>query len=133
VNIWQSYKQKRDCLVHSSSVSIVCVGKARKMHETITTLLLVTLPYIHQLIFFTRILSNKPFLIWLLTTLPHLKYVTTLPYNFLSIACFADIKLNVSQASVATDARCGGMFNIHLAASLLRNLSVEKFCKLAKI
>jgi len=26
-------------------------------------------------------LSNKPFLVWLLTTPPHLKYVTTLPCN----------------------------------------------------
>jgi len=39
--------------------------------------------------------------------------------------CFADI--NVSQGSVATCARCGGMFNIHLTANLLTNLAVKKF------
>jgi len=47
------------------------------------------------------------------------------------MACFADI--NVSQGSVATYARCGGMFNIHLTANLLRNLAVKKFGKSVKI
>jgi len=37
------------------------------------------------------------------------------------MACFADI--NVSQGSVATYARCGGIFDIHLTA----NLPVQKF------
>jgi len=50
--------------------------------------------------FFTHRLSNKPFLIRLLTTPPRLKYVATLPCNLLLMACFADI--NVSQGSVAT-------------------------------
>jgi len=68
----------------------------------------------------THRLSNKPFLIWLLTTPLHLKYVATLPCN-----CFADI--NDSQGSVATRARCGGILNIHL------NLAVKKILKLAKI
>ena len=36
---------------------------------------------------FTDRLSNKPFLIWLLTTPPRLKYVATLPCNLLLIAC----------------------------------------------
>jgi len=62
--------------------------------------LAVTLPNIHQLKKFTRRLSNKPFLIWLLTTPPHLKYAATLPCNLSLRACFADI--NVSQGSVAT-------------------------------
>ena len=75
-------------------------------------------------IFFTHALSNKPFLILLLTAPPHLKYVATLPCNLSLLACFADI--NVSQGSVATYARCGGILNIHLSANLLRNLP-EKF------
>jgi len=33
-------------------------------------------------------LSNKPFLIWLLTTQPYLKYVATLPCNLSVTACF---------------------------------------------
>jgi len=41
------------------------------------------------------------------------------------MACFADI--NVSQGSVATYARCVGMFNVHLTANLLRNLLVKNF------
>jgi len=59
----------------------------------------------------TRRLSNKSFLIWLLTTPSHLKYVATLPCNLSLSACFADI--NASQGSVATYARCGGIFSTH--------------------
>jgi len=69
---------------------------------------------------FTHMLSNKPFLIWLLTTTPHLKYVGTLPCNLSLMACFVGI--NVSPGSVATYARCGGMFNIHLTANLLQGI-----------
>jgi len=42
-------------------------------------------------IFFADRLSNKPFLIWLLTPPPHLKYVATLPSvpcNLSLITCF---------------------------------------------
>jgi len=46
------------------------------------------------------------------------------------MACFADI--NVSQGSVAAYARCGGIFNIHLTANLLRNLPVKKILKSVK-
>jgi len=93
------------------------------VHET-TTLLLVTLPNIHRLKkFFTRTLSNKPFLIWLLTTPPHLKYVATLPCNLSLTARFAD--MNVSHGSIATSAKYGGIFNIHLTANLPRNLPVK--------
>ena len=95
------------------------------MHET-TTLLLVTLPNIHRFKkFFTHRLSNKPFLIWLLTTPPYLKYVATLPCNLSLMTCFVD--MNVSQGSVGTYARCGEIFNIRLTANLLWNLSVENF------
>ena len=69
------------------------------MHET-TTFLLVTLPNINKFKKITQSLSSNPFLIWLLTTPPHLKYVATLPCNLSLMACFADI--NVSQSSVAT-------------------------------
>ena len=40
------------------------------------------------------------------------------------MACFAYI--DVSQGSVATYARCGEIFDIHLTANLPRNLSVKK-------
>ena len=55
-------------------------------HET-TTFLFVTLPNVHRLIFFTRILSDKSFLIWFSTTSPQLKCVATLPCNLSLIAC----------------------------------------------
>jgi len=47
-----------------------------------------------------------------------------LPCNLSLMACFADI--NVSQGSVATRARCGGIFDIHLTSNLPRNLPVKK-------
>jgi len=46
------------------------------------------------------------------------------------MACFADI---VSQGSLATYARCGGIFNMHLTANLPRKLPVKKFCTSVKI
>jgi len=73
---------------------------------------------------FTDRHSNKSFQIWLLTTPPHLQYVATLPCNLSSMARFADI--NVSQGSVSTYARCGGILNIHLTTNLQRNLAVKK-------
>jgi len=80
---------------------------------------------ISQLKKFTDRLSNKPFLIWLLTTPPHLKYVATLPCNLSLMACFADI--NISQVCVATYARCGWIFYIHLTTNFSRNLPVKIF------
>jgi len=71
----------------------------------------------------THRLSNKPFLIWLLKTSPQLECVAALPCNSSLVACFADI--NVSQGSVATYARCDGIFDIHLTANLPRNLPVK--------
>jgi len=44
------------------------------------------------------------------------------------MACFANV--NVSQGSVATYARRGGLFNIHLTTDLQRNLTVEKVFKI---
>ena len=61
-------------------------------------------------------------LIWLLITPTHLKYAATLPCSLSLMACFADI---VSQGSVATYARCGGIFNMHLTANLPRKLPVN--------
>ena len=76
------------------------------------------------LIFSTLRLSNKPYLIWLLTTPLHLKYVATLPCNLSFLACFVDV--NVSQGSVATYARCGGIFNMHFGCKFTKEASSEK-------
>jgi len=73
--------------------------------------------------FFTHRLSNTPLLIWFSTTRPRLKYAATLPCNLSLMACFADI--NVSQGSVGTYARCGGIFSIHLTANLPGHLPVK--------
>jgi len=81
----------------------------------------------------THRLSNKPFLIWLLTTPTHLKYVATLPCNLSLMACFAGS--NVSQNSVATYmyARCCGILNMHLATHSPRNLPANKIFKSVQI
>jgi len=86
------------------SFSSVLARRAKCMRQPCSSLQLCQI--FTDLIFFTHRLSNKPFLIRLLTTPPHLKYVATLPCNLSLIACFADI--NVSRGSVATYARCGG-------------------------
>ena len=84
----------RPCSAYCAS----SVNNTKKVHETIT-FLLVTLPNIYRFRKkFTDRLINKPFLIWLLTTPPHLKYVVTLSYNLSLMSCFADI--NVSQGSI---------------------------------
>jgi len=101
VNISQSYKKERGCLVHFARLA-----KTKKVHETVT-LLLATLPNIYRFKKIGDTLKNNFFLIWLLTTPPHLQYVATLPCNLSLMGCFADIK--VSKGSVATYARCGGI------------------------
>jgi len=68
--------------------------------------------------------------LWFLTIPPHVKYVTTVPRNLpLITASLCDGRsfptFNVSQGSVATHVRCGGIFNKHLAANLLENLAVK--------
>jgi len=45
VNIWQSYKQERDCLMHFVRLATTLL-KDEKVHKS-TTFLLVTLPNIH--------------------------------------------------------------------------------------
>ena len=98
VNIWQSYKQERYCLVHFARLANIPLN-TKKVHETITFKLVVTFPNIHQFyFFFIHRLSNKPFLIWLLTTPLHLKYVATLRCDLSLMARFGDI--NVLQSSV---------------------------------
>jgi len=86
MNISQSYKQECGCVVHFVRLATTLL-KTKKVHET-TTFLLVTLRNIHRFaIFSTDRFGNKPFLIWLLTTPLHLKYVATLPCNLSLIVC----------------------------------------------
>ena len=73
VNIWQSYKQERGCVMHCAHLANTLPKGEESAHS-------------HRL-------SNKPFLICLLTTPPHLKYVATLPCNLSLMACFADLNV----------------------------------------
>jgi len=133
VNIWQSYKQERDCLVHFVRLANTLLEdweSARNNHVldcNFAKYSPISKNFFHS---FTHRLSSKPFLIWLLATPPHLECVARLPCNLSLIACFADINVYfVSRGSVATYAMCGGIFDIHLTANLPRNLPVKKFLK----
>ena len=104
--IFGSYKQERGCLTHFARLASTLLKdeeSARNNHVHACKL-----PNIYN--------SNKPFLIWLLTSPPHLQYVATLPCNLSLTACFAEI--NFSHGSVATYTRCGGIYNIHRTANL---------------
>jgi len=109
VNIWQSYKQERGCLVHFVRLANALLKDGESARNNHVLACNFT-KYSSILIFFHSL---------------HLKYVATLPFNLSLMACFADI--NVSQGSVATYARCDGMFTTHLNANLLRNLAVKRF------
>ena len=99
VNIWQSYKQERDCFVHFFRLLSPCWPSSQRARDN-HVLACNFAKYLPIYKFFSLTLSSKPFLIWLLTTIPHLKYVATLHYNLSLMACCADI--NVSQGSVET-------------------------------
>jgi len=85
-----------------------------------------TRPRFFFTVFFTQTVLNL-----VLTTPPHLKYVTTLPCNLSLMASFVDT--NGSRGSAATYATRGGIFNIRLTANLLMNLAVKKILKPVKI
>ena len=68
----------------------------------------------------THKLSNNLFFVWLLITPPRLKYVAIIPCNLSLMSCFAHV--NVSKGSVATHARCGGIFYIHLTAKIYQGI-----------
>jgi len=76
VNIWQSYKQERDCFAHFVRLAKTLLNdkeSARNNHVLVCNFA----KYSPILIFFTHRFSNKRFLICLLITQPHLKYVDT--------------------------------------------------------
>ena len=94
-----------------------------KVHET-TTFWRVTLRNIHRFknTFHCR-LSNKPFLIWLLTTLPRLKYVAAPPCNLSLMACFLTMFHKVVWQH--TQGMVGLLIYYHLTANLPRNLTAK--------
>ena len=112
VNIWQSYKQERGCLMHFARLANTLLkdGESAPDNHVFACNFAKYSPIKQK---FTNRLSIKPFLIWILTTPPaELQYVATLPGNLSLMACFADV--NVSRASAATYARCGGILSILL-------------------
>ena len=88
----------------------------------------VVLPNIHQSKNTDR-LNNKPFLIWLLTTPPHLKYVATLHCNLLLMACFMTLMFHTV---VWKHVMCGVIVNCNnlFTANLLQNFQVNFFLKI---
>jgi len=78
----------RTRLSHALCLVAVCWPGAQSAWDN-HALACITLPNIHRFIKkFTHRLSNKLFLIWLLTTPSHLKYVATLPCNLSLMAFF---------------------------------------------
>jgi len=88
-------------------------------------MLLVTLPNV-----FTDRLSNKPFLIWLLTTAPHLKYIATLLCNLSLIASFLTWMSHQGSVERYTS---DGTFNKPLFCKFTKESTSKKIWKLVKI
>jgi len=98
---------------------------APKVHET-TTLLLVTLCQIFtDFKKSTDRLSNRPILIWLLTTQSHLKCVATLLCNSSLIACFLTLIFHKVVWQHLLDVV--RFLIICFAANLLENQPVEEY------
>jgi len=75
---------------------------------------------------------------WLLKTSPHLICVATLPCNLLLITtlvwdCRLFLNIDVLPGSLAMHIRCGEIFNNHIIANYLANLSVKIFWVFVKI
>ena len=117
VNIWQTYKQERGCLMHFVRLANTLLKDGDSARDNYIFACNFAKYFFTDLKKFTHKLRNKPFLIWLLTTPPQLKYVATLPCNLSLMACFADV--NVSQGNVATHAWCDEISNIRLTANNL--------------
>jgi len=79
VNICQSYKQEGDRLVHFVRLANTLLKdeESARYNHVLAFNFAKCLPFLKKT-FFTNTLSNKPFLIWLLTRPPHLIYVSIL-------------------------------------------------------
>jgi len=75
-----------DCFVHCLRILAVWWPDAQSTRDN--HLLACNCAKYSPIYFFSPADNNKSFLIWLLTTPPHLKYVATLPCNSSFIACF---------------------------------------------
>jgi len=72
VNIWQRYKQEGGCLVHFVLLATTLLKDEESAQDS-HVLAFNFAKYSPIEIFFTDKLSNKRFLIWSLSTPPHLK------------------------------------------------------------
>ena len=79
MNIWQRYEQERGRLMHFVRLATTHKKRSAREKEVLARIFAKYSPILN--FFPTNRLSNEPFLIWLLTTSPHLKYVATLPCN----------------------------------------------------
>ena len=104
--IKRSMREAMRPYVHTVTQERVNTGWAKKLHTKLTAIILSNL--------------NR------LTSLPHVKFVATLPsLYFIVNRLFSGI--SVLQGSVAICARCCGTHNDHFTANLLENLSVQEF------
>ena len=89
----KSYKQERGCLMHFAYLANTLLKDEESARDN-RVFARNFAKYSPIIIFFTLRLSNKPQLIWLLTTPPPLKYAVTLGCNLSLMACFADINVS---------------------------------------
>ena len=125
VNIWQTYKQEHGCLVDFLRLLAVYWPGAQSVRDNHVFCQIFT-----ELIFFSDRLGSKPFLIWLLKTSLHLKYIATLPGNFSLIACFVTLMFD---KIVWQHIRGVVGYINHFTTYLPRNLSEKIFWKSVKI
>ena len=117
------------CFVHFLRVVAVCRPRAQSARDN-HVLACDFAKYSPIFIFFTHRLSNKPFLIWLLTIPPHLKCVATLPCN-LSLVVRAltesNVMVHVVHRELFPDSRCLFMYRdfIPTAKSVYRISMVQ--------
>ena len=90
MNISQSYKQEHGRLMHFAFLAATLLKDEESARDN-HVLAYNFAKYSPILIFFTDRLCDKFVLIPLLTTLPHLKCIATLPCNLSLIACFVTL------------------------------------------
>ena len=120
------YKQEYGCLLHFVRLATTLVNM-KTVHETTTLDLLLNCNFANYSPIYKKFidtLSNKPFLVWLLTTQSDLKYVAIVPCNLSLTVCF--LTLVFHKVVWHQYARNGGIFNNQSTANLPQNVPVKK-------
>jgi len=131
VNIWHSYGQKRDYVVHFLRLLAVCwPGAQRTRDNHLFACNFAKYSPIVNIFFSLADSANLVFLSWFLIIPPHLEYVATLPCNLSLVACFLTLIFN----KVMWQHMLGLVgFSTRFTAHLLGDQSLKEFLKYVKI